>query len=147
MKLKVVNQIGLFQMKISFILFMRIIISGCTLWYGVRREANIDYMVDHRCIGRALSQVSEVQEVEYNYYKGQLRLTIMGWSEPDQGHQYLYKTSNINGLISLTTNYKQKTEISQNFGTINGKPPQEEIDIIRPIMKKIEASIRDVCGI
>ena len=132
---------------ISFILLMTIILSGCDFIYGVSHNVRIDYIIDHHCIKEALSQISEVREVEYRYEKGGIPITITGFKERDQLHYYRYKTSDINGYVLVQTDYEQKTLIHQTYINVNVKPPQEEIDIIRPVMKKIIASFGDTCGI
>ncbi len=49
------------MVKISLIFLMTIIVSGCDPYYGVKRWIKIDHMINHSCIEKALSQVSEVQ--------------------------------------------------------------------------------------
>jgi hypothetical protein len=120
---------------------------GCDIYYGLVRRVDVDYFIDHHCIEQALGKVKEVREIEYKYEEGSKPLTITGLKKADQVHYYYYKTDQINGYIYLTTTYENKSEICQTYGSLHITPPQEHIDIIRPIMKKIEKSINETCGI
>lgn len=120
---------------------------GCDIYYGLVRRVNVDYFIDHHCIEQALSKVKEVREIEYEYNEGGKPITLTGLKTRDQIHLYYYKTGSINGRIHLTTTYDNRSEIYQSYGTLHAKPQQEHIDIIRPIMRKIEKSISETCGI
>jgi hypothetical protein len=134
-------------MRKTILIVFVLCLSGCDAYYGVVRRANVDYVIDYHCIDSALRQVDDVREIEYKYEEGGIPLTVPGLKIADKLHYFFYKTSDINGYIFLRTNYENKSEISQTYGSLNVIPPQKDINTIRPIMKKIEASIRSICGI
>ena len=124
-----------------------LVLGGCDSYYGVSRQARLEHFVDHRCLKAALEQVNGITDIKYQFAEGGRPWTGSGLQAPDQLHYYFFKVNELNGNVYFLVNYEQKTEFHQSYGALNMMPPQEHIDIIRPIMTKIEKEIEISCGI
>lgn len=134
-------------MNRNFILILLFLLSGCDTFYGVSRSAYVNYALDNNCIGRALEQVPELSNIEYQYKEGGKPLTLSGIQKPDQVHYYHYKTGDLNGYVYLIINYENESNIYQSYGTLHAIIPQKNIDIIRPIMSKIDTAVSESCNL
>lgn len=74
-------------------------------------------------------------------------MTLHGIEKPDQIHRFFYKYNGLGGNFFFLTNYQGRTEFHHTHIDVNRKPPQSEIDQIRPAMLRIEQAIEAQCGL
>jgi hypothetical protein len=134
-------------MRTISILFVSVVLAGCDFYYGVSRSENLDQFIDHRCVKAALEKVDGITDIRYEFREGGRPLGRYGLAPPDQVHYYYYKTHGLNGYVYILVDYKLRSSFHQSYGALNAKPPQEQIDIIRPIMSEIERAIEQTCNI
>lgn len=129
----------------ALVILSGLAISGCDVSYGVSREAAIPEFIDHKCIEKSLRSVSEVTVVTYDFMAGNPGMT-KEMKEEYALHRYHYTVSNVNSFVSVLTN-NNGTKIIL-FSRKNRQPPsQEDINIIRPIMDKVQVAISGYCKI
>jgi len=123
------------------------IITGCDSIRGVSHIRNESPYPDQACIKKAVLAVPGISEFDYRGETGGRPLTVHGIEKPNQIHRYLYKYSKLNGNFYFIVNYEGKTEFHHTYIGINRTPPQKEIDLMRPVMFKIEKEIEKQCGL
>lgn len=124
-----------------------LLLIGCDRYYGVARTASVSSPLSHSCLEVALQQTKGVSEITYKFSEGDRPITLSGIKPASQVHYYFYKAGSINGYIYAETSYDGISSIRQTYGELHFKPSQEEIDLIRPLMREIERNVEMACGI
>ncbi|WP_351018647.1 hypothetical protein [Shewanella sp. AC91-MNA-CIBAN-0169] len=96
---------------------------------------------------KATKSVQGVSDVEYRSEEGGRELTLSGIQQPEVISRILYTYDGLNGNFYFRTNHKGIVEFNHTYFGINRRPPQSDIDKIRPVMLKIEDSITQHCKI
>ena len=94
--------------------------------------------------------IEKIDSIQFKHYKksvGGKPITIGGIKSPDIIHYYFYVAGSIEGNLLFIVNYKNKVIFNQNYISMNSVPSQEEIDLIRPIMNKIEIALEEACDL
>lgn len=136
-------------MKIVSLISLLLIVAalaGCDTVYGITRYSNVGAIalpVD--CIVQATEKVSGVSFVEHRKEEGGRELTLGGIQPPEVIDRFLYAYGGLNGNFYFLTNFKGIAEFRHTYIDINRRPPQTEIDKIRPVMVEIENSISEYC--
>ena len=112
-----------------------ILVSGCDNYYGVHRTMNVDVPVLHTCVIQALKQTEGVTDIKYS---------LVANKDEYQRHFYDYKYNNLNTRVSVLVN-KKGTSFRHLHARNNRKPPQNDIDQIRPQMLEVERRIEITC--
>jgi hypothetical protein len=99
------------------------------------------------CIQAALERTPTVSEITHKKMQGGRPITSTGIKPAGVVDYYFYKSGPIQGNIHVETDYSGKSVVSQTYGALNRKPPQEHIVYIRPLMKAIEVNVERECGI
>jgi hypothetical protein len=123
-------------------------LSGCDVIYGVSRNTpnTLEMVPDISCVTSAVSSVSGVSEVSHRIESGGRPLTLHGIEKPDQIHRFFYKYNGLSGNFYFLINYQAHAEFHHTYIEMNRKPPQSEIDQMRPVMRQIEQAIENRCG-
>jgi hypothetical protein len=129
----------------SLLIIAGLLIAGCDAKYGVFRVADIDHFIDHKCINVSLQSVKEVASIEHAFMRGIPSMTS-NMTDTYARHRYHYTVEHVNGFVSVLTN-DNGTQVAQFSSAINLPPSQKDIDIIRPIMDKIEVAITSYCDV
>ncbi|RMD81355.1 MAG: hypothetical protein D6815_12000 [Candidatus Dadabacteria bacterium] len=122
-------------------------LAGCDFFYGVSRVASLEQTLPATCVESAIRSVPTVSEVRHERRSGSRPLTLTGIQDPDRLDYFYYKTSKAGATLLIRTDYKGRVELSQHLIHINRKPPQEDIDAIRPVMLEIELALERLCEI
>lgn len=127
-----------------------VILTACDTISGVTRHSNDigSIPVDaYQCVADVIGNMEDVVLVRYTVEKGSRPLTLTGIQDPDVVHSYWYRYNGIGSGIQLIKKYHGGVEYYQSHIYINRIPPQADIDVIRPVMVRIENAIADQCGI
>jgi hypothetical protein len=77
-------------------------------------------------------------------------LTLTGLQPPGDDYYFIYhgaEGSHIQGAVYLETNWRGYVEFVDSDLRMNAKPPQEEIDATRPVMRQIEINVAGQCSV
>jgi len=133
-------------MKYLFVIFA-LIITGCDSVGGIRHYAKLDSAPPLDCVESTLRSVSGVSNVSFNEEDGGRPLTISGIKSPNKIYRFSYSADELQGNFYFSVNYKNEADYTHTYMYINSTPPQEEVDIIFPIIKDIERALFQTCGI
>lgn len=134
--------------SILLIAFSVFILGGCDTIYGVSRYSQVGAVrLPIECIVEVTKSVAGVSDVEYRTEEGGRELTFGGIQQPEIIDRFLYTYDGLNGNYYFRTNYKGIAEFRHTYIDINRRPPQSEIDKIRPVMIEIENSVSQHCQI
>lgn len=120
-------------------------IAGCDTHYGVTRTAKIDRFIDHQCIYRSLQSVEQISIIKYDFMGGNPEMTPE-MQDAYARHRYHYTVDKENSFVSVLTN-NNGTEITLFSRKNQRPPPQEHVNIIRPVMDKVQTAISEHCKI
>lgn len=130
--------------------FLFATLAGCDTINGVTRVSSDigPVPVDaYQCVADAITNMEDVELVRYTVDEGSRPLTLSGVEAPDVVHSYWYRYSGIGAGMQLVMKYDGRVEFRQSHIRINGTPSQADIDVIRPLMTRIEKAVADQCGI
>ncbi|WP_049764453.1 hypothetical protein [Shewanella sp. MR-4] len=134
--------------KILLTAFSMVILWGCDTTYGVSRYSPVGAVrLPIECMVEATKSVVGVSDVEHRTEEGGRELTFGGIQQPEIIDRFLYTYDGLNGNYYFRTNYKGIVEFRHTYIDINRRPPQSEIDKIRPVMIEIEISVSQQCQI
>jgi hypothetical protein len=119
---------------------------GCDSMYGVSRRATIPSPPPLACVETVIRRAPGVEDVQYSRTEGNRPLTWTGVEPATDVHTFAYRDGQVRGFLQVTVEYDGKTTFSQNLTDINRKPPQEQIDASRPVMRWIEERLEAECG-
>jgi hypothetical protein len=137
--------------NILTLLVMALIITGCDVLYGVKRDAPLQSLPKLDCVQGVIERTLGIESVKYRKDEAGTALTISGLKTPaSTSYSYVYKGaegSHIIGDLQVLERYDGTITISQNLRDLNRKPPQEDIDATRPVMILIEQRLEAECGV
>lgn len=121
-------------------------LGACDSLYGVSRSADWNAPVEAACVRHAMETtpgVAFVDDRELQSGKGLFHPTpwISGYSyrgEPG---------SKVHGALEISKDHDGPYHLRHMLWQINAKPPQDEIDATRPVMRRIEAALASQCGV
>lgn len=123
-------------------------LAACDTMYGVVRRAPVgETVLPIQCIEDATKGVVGVENVEYRLEDGGRQLTWSGVQDPERIHRISYDFDGLFGNFYFRTSYRGISEFSHAYIRINARPPQREIDKIRPVMLAIEQAIGIECAL
>jgi hypothetical protein len=127
-------------------LICTVLLSGCDIFYGVYREAPLSSRPNLDCVRDAIEKTPGVAEVQYRHHEGGTTLTFK--SPASIADSYLYRGpvgSHVLGALQIHWNYPGNVVFTDTLQDINRKPPQEDVDHSRPVMKLVEQRLESEC--
>ncbi len=123
-----------------------LILAGCDDLYGVSRSADLTAPVETACVRHAVETTPGIVSVDYREsHSGKGLFHPTPWT-----YAYVYRGqpgSNVLGVLDITKDYDGRTHILNTLWQLNAKPPQDEVDATRPVMRRIEAALAAQCGL
>jgi hypothetical protein len=125
-------------------------LGGCDVLYGVRRQATLESMPPLECVAAVVSSAPGVISVEKEAHSGGTAITLSGLKKPASSvHSFVFRGSNashIQGVLQVHQDHTGKIVFANTLLSINVRPPQEQVDATRAVMKGIEATLERDCG-
>src|SRR4051812_36150334 len=104
---------------------------GCDTMYGLTRKVRAHQLDSISCIRRAIDSTHGVKLTAYAL-RGKEYVDLVG-ETPRKTHDFWLRTDSANFSLQVEV-YKSKWIVIQSRASINSRPPQKEIDEIRPKM-------------
>jgi hypothetical protein len=123
------------------------ILAGCDTISGVNRRALVSKIPSVACVDHMLKKVDGICAIRHEVKEGGRPLTLTGIKPPNALHYFFYKVHGLNGYFYFDQNFEGKIEFNQGYTYINAIPPQEEMDLILPVMKQIELLLESECNL
>jgi hypothetical protein len=124
------------------ILFVLALVAGCNPRYGVWRTAPLlGPGPPLGCIDRVLSSIPDITFIRY-YRDERARADL---AAPDTVHVFLYSGPDARGAVQVVVSPDGGMRLVQSFSGSGRKPPVEQIDRARPMMKRIEQELEARC--
>jgi hypothetical protein len=121
--------------------------TGCDTISGLQRRAAVQSLPVADCAVAAIGSVEGVRDVKHRSEVGGRPLTLRGLKPPDQIERYSYRFSGLSTNLYFLRQYDGKVDFHSTLICMNCVPPQEDIDAIRPVMRKVEAALASQCGL
>lgn len=120
---------------------------GCEFAGGIRHEDSDSHLPAPACIKKSVLAIPGISGFEYHN-----NLNGNSNTNPDTERRkyvqvYSYKYAGLKVALYFIETNKGKVEYHQDYAFVNYVPPQKDIDLIRPVMFKVEQEIENKCGI
>ena len=124
--------------RVAVLAALSLSLSSCDAVYGVRRSTPLESAPDLACIESIIRTVPGVLGV---------RREDRELSTKDRYHYFIYDLGSTSGLLTVVVKPNGKATLEQADAMINRTPPQAEIDVIYPMMLRIERALEEKCGL
>lgn len=124
-----------------------LIVTGCDSVGGIRHYTNIEKLPSIDCVELALKSVVGVSDVIMTKEEGGRPLTLSGIKSPNIIYRFSYSVGDLSSNFYFSVNYKNEADYTHTYMYLNSTPPQSEVDAIFPVIKNIEHSLFEKCGI
>jgi hypothetical protein len=112
---------------------------ACDVIHGIsRRSAEFTPMPAADCILEALRSVPGMRNVSYRLESG---------DRPDRVHRYFYDYEHLRNNLYLLQKRDGAVALHHSLGCLRCTPPQKDIDLIYPLMLKVEEALETRCNI
>jgi len=123
-----------------------LILAGCYDYVrGISHVNRKSPLPDSACIAEAIKSVQGVSNYVYKVESGGRPLILHGIEKPNKIHRHTYVFSGLNGNFYFNENYAGEVEYHHTYLGLNQTPSQKEINIIRPVINRIEKQIEKKC--
>lgn len=126
-------------MRVSTIA-LALVLLGCDSFYGVLREMKSSIPISQDCINRALSATEGVTDVKYTVISEKESYRYRTYA-----YDYSYKTLRVRLAVDLDSS--NAPTFTHHYRRNNRVPPQQVIDVVRPLMARVERNLELVCDI
>jgi hypothetical protein len=123
------------------------LLSGCDIFYGVYRAAPLSSRPNLDCVKDVIEKTPGVAEVHYRHDEGGTTLTFK--SPASIADSYFFRGpagSHVLGTLQIGWNYPDQVVFTDTLRDLDRKPPQEDVDRSRPVMKLVEQRLESECG-
>jgi hypothetical protein len=121
--------------------------SGCDTLSGVTRRAELPSAPPEPCVLRALESIEGIGDIRQEVREGGRPITLSGIQEASTVHYYFYTYGGLRGNLYFHQDYKGRVELTQGYAYLNQPAPQEEIDLIYPVMRQVESRLQEECAL
>jgi len=123
-------------------------LSSCDIFYGVYRAAPLNSRPNLACVRDVIEKTPGIAEVQYRHHEGGTTLSLK--SPANIADSYFYRGpvgSHVLGVLQIDWSYPGNVVLTDTLQDLDRKPPQEDIDHSRPMMKLVEQRVESECEI
>jgi|SRR6185437_10394721 hypothetical protein len=126
------------------------LLTACDPIYGVRRDARLEKLPQLDCVIRVMRLTPGVATVDKMQFETGRELTLTGLHKPGVAYAYSYRGadgSHVRGDIQFVTSWRGPVDFSDTLLRMWERPPQEDVDATRPVMRNIETALSNQCEV
>lgn len=131
------------DVKRASLILATLLFVACDPFHGVMRRYEIQGPVEFDCVESVLAETPSVSRYSYSVED------THNWIGPKQKHVFSYEVADRGSLANLIYYPQRNGFVSyyHSFGCIACSPPQEIIDVYRPVMLEVESRLEKQCDL